>query len=471
MGKSTGFIEYDRETLEKRPVKDRIKDYKEIYIPMDYKKVEIQASRCMDCGVPFCCSEFGCPLGNVIPEVNDLVYQGKWKEALNILLQTNNFPEFTGTVCPALCESACTLGLYNKSVCNKNIELSIINKAFEEGWIKANKPIIKTNKNIAIVGSGPSGLACADQLNKAGHNVVVFERDDRIGGLLTYGIPDFKLEKWVVDRRINLMKEEGVIFKHNIWIGRDYPSAYLKKEFDAVVLCGGATQARDLPVPGRNLEGLYFAMEYLTQQNKRNQGIEIDEEEIIAKDKNVVVIGSGDTGIDCIGTAIRQGAKKVYQIGRSGKSLEKSDENRMWPMYPMKLKNLEDCEEGGIREFSVKVTAFSGVKGKVNKLHGIKIDENYKEIPNSEFEIDCDLALFAMGFLHPEHESMLHDLGVELDEKGNVKTNENYKTSVDGIYAAGDMRTGQSLVAHAINEGRKVARKIDLKLMGSTNLR
>ena len=267
------------------------------------------------------------------------------------------------------------------------------------------------------------------------------------------------------------MKEEGVIFKHNIWIGRDYPSAYLKKEFDAVVLCGGATQARDLPVPGRNLEGLYFAMEYLTQQNKRNQGIEIDEEEIIAKDKNVVVIGSGDTGIDCIGTAIRQGAKKVYQIGRSGKSLEKSDENRMWPMYPMKLKNLEDCEEGGIREFSVKVTAFSGVKGKVNKLHGIKIDENYKEIPNSEFEIDCDLALFAMGFLHPEHESMLHDLGVELDEKGNVKTNENYETSVDGIYAAGDMRTGQSLVAHAINEGRKVARKIDLELMGSTNLR
>lgn len=471
MGKSTGFIEYDRENSKKRPVKERIKDYKEIYIPMDYKKIEIQAARCMDCGVPFCCSEFGCPLGNNIPEINDLIYKGKWKEALEILLQTNNFPEFTGTVCSALCENACTLSMYNKPVCNKNIEMSTINKAFEEGWIKANKPIIRTDKKIAIVGSGPSGLACADQLNKAGHNVTVFERDNKIGGLLTYGIPDFKLEKWVVDRRVDLMKEEGVEFKTNIWIGRDYPSTYLKKEFDIVVLCGGATQARDLPVPGRNLKGLYFAMDYLTQQNKRNQKIEIEEDEIIAKDKNVVIIGSGDTGVDCIGTAIRQGAKKVYQVGRSSKHTKQDKYMETWPIYPMKFKNIDSCEEGGIQESSMKVTAFSGEKGNVKKLHGIKIDEDFNEISNSEFEINCDLVLFAMGFLHPEHESMLSDLNVDLDERGNVKTDENYRTSVKGIYSAGDMRTGQSLVAYAISEGRKVAKEIDLYLMGSTNLR
>ena len=289
MGKSTGFIEYDRENLEKRPVEERIKDYKEIYIPMDYKDVITQASRCMDCGIPFCTSEYGCPLGNIIPEINDLIYRDKWKEALDILLQTNNFPEFTGTVCPALCENVCTLGKYSTSVCNKNIEISIINKGFENGWIKPNEPVMRTNKKVAIVGSGPAGLACADQLNKCGHNVTVFERDDRIGGLLTYGIPDFKLNKDVVDRRVKLMKDEGIEFRTNIWVGRDYPSLYLKKQFDVVVLCGGATQARDLPVPGRRLKGLYFAVEYLTQQNKRNQGIEIKEEEIIATDKNVVV--------------------------------------------------------------------------------------------------------------------------------------------------------------------------------------
>lgn len=471
MGKLTGFIEYDRENFKKRPVEERITDYKHIYIPMDYKNVEIQAARCMDCGVPFCCSEFGCPLGNNIPEINHLIYQEKWKEALDILIQTNNFPEFTGIVCPALCEGACNLSMYNKPVCNKNIEISIINKAFEEGWIKVNKPIIRTDKKIAIVGSGPSGLACADQLNKAGHNVTVFERDDKIGGLLTYGIPDFKLEKWVVDRRVDLMKEEGIEFKTNIWIGRDYPSTYLKKEFDVIVLCGGSTQARDLPVPGRNLKGLHFAVEYLTQQNKRNQKIEIEEEEILAKDKNVVIIGSGDTGVDCIGTAIRQGAKNIYQICRSGKTTKTNKSKEMWPIYPMKFKNIDICDEGGIKESSVKVIAFSGEKGKVKKLHAIKIDENYEEIPNSEFEINCDLVLFAIGFLHPEHESMLNDLNVELDERGNVKTDENYKTSVEGIYSAGDMRTGQSLVSYAISEGRNVAKEVDLHLMGSTNLR
>ncbi len=471
MGKSTGFIEYNREVLQKRPIEERIKDYKEVYIPMDYKQVQIQAARCMDCGVPFCCSEYGCPLGNVIPEINDLIYRGKWQEAWKVLSQTNNFPEFTGTLCPALCESACTLGVYSDSVSNKSIELSVINKAFEEGWIKANRPVMRTGKKIAIVGSGPTGLTCADQLNKAGHNVVVFERDDRIGGLLTYGIPDFKLEKWIVDRRVNLMKEEGIEFKTNIWIGRDYPAKHLKKEFDTVILCGGATQARDLPVPGRSLDGLHFAVEYLTQQNKRNQGIDIKEEEITAKDKNVVVLGLGDTGVDCTSTAIRQGAKNVCQIGRSANNIDKNYENKMWPMYPMKLKKLQMCEDGGTREFSVKVTAFSGENGKVKKLHGIKIDEKYEEISDSEFEIECNLVLVAMGFLHPEHELMLKDLGIELSDRGNVRTNEKFETSVEGIYSAGDMRRGQSLVAHAISEGRKVSKEVDLALMGNTNLR
>lgn len=471
MEKSTGFIDYDREALQKRPVEERIRDYDDIYIPMDYNKLRIQATRCMDCGVPFCTSEYGCPLGNVIPEINDLIYRDKWKEALDILLETNNFPEFTGTVCPALCENACILGMYNKAVCNKNIEMTIINRGFEEGWIVPKEPVTRTNKSIAIIGSGPAGLACADQLNKAGHNVVIFERDDRIGGLLTYGIPDFKLDKCIVDRRIDLMKKEGIKFKTNIWVGRDYPALYLKKEFDIVVLCGGATQARDLPVPGRTLNGLHFAVEYLIQQNKRNQGIAFDEDEIIAKDKNVVIIGSGDTGLDCLGTAIRQGAKKVYQLGRSGKSPGKRGNNKTWPIFPMEFKDGEAYEEGGIREYSVKVTAFSGEKGSVNKLHGIKIDKDHKEIPGSEFELDCDLVLFAMGFLHPEHEFMLKDLGVVLDERGNVKTNEHYRTSVDWIYSAGDMRTGQSLVAHAISEGRKVAKEIDLYLMGDTNLK
>ena len=471
MGKSTGFIEYDRENLEKRPVEERLKDYKEIYIPMDYKDVITQASRCMDCGIPFCTSEYGCPLGNIIPEINDLIYRDKWKEALDILLQTNNFPEFTGTVCPALCENVCTLGKYSTSVCNKNIEISIINKGFENGWIKPNEPVMRTNKKVAIVGSGPAGLACADQLNKCGHNVTVFERDDRIGGLLTYGIPDFKLNKDVVDRRVKLMKDEGIEFRTNIWVGRDYPSLYLKKQFDVVVLCGGATQARDLPVPGRRLKGLYFAVEYLTQQNKRNQGIEIKEEEIIATDKNVVVIGSGDTGADCIRTAIRQGAKKVYQFGRSGKCSEKRNNQDVWPIYPMKFKNIEAYEEGGIREYSVKVTAFSGENGKVNKLHAVRIDEEHNEIEGSEFELECDLVLFAMGFLHPEHEDMLKDLKVDLDERGNVLTDDKFRTSVEGIYSAGDMRRGQSLVAHAISEGRKAAKEIDLYLMGNTNLK
>ena len=471
MGKSTGFIDYKREDFKKRPVEERIKDYREIYLPMNYEDIKKQASRCMDCGVPFCSSDFGCPLGNTIPEINDLVYKGQWKKALDILLQTNNFPEFTGTVCPATCESACCLSINHESVCNRNIELSIVNKAFEEGYIKAQSPVMRTNKKIAVVGSGPAGLACAAQLNKAGHNITVFERDDRIGGLLTYGIPDFKLDKRIVDRRIRLMEAEGIVFKTNIWVGRDYPAAYLNKEFDTVVLCGGSTQARDLPVPGRNLRGLHFAVDYLKQQNKRNKGIKIEYNVIDAKDKHVVVIGGGDTGSDCIGTAIRQGAKSVYQLEISSEPPKNKNTEHPWPMYPMILRTSTSHEEGANREFSVKTTAFSGEGGHVKKLHAIKIDEKFNDIPGSEFEIDCELVLFAMGFLHPEHETMLKDLNIELDGRGNVNTDDKYKTSIDGIFSAGDMRRGQSLVVHAISEGRKVAREVDLYLMGSTNLK
>ncbi|MGL5313006.1 MAG: glutamate synthase subunit beta [Peptostreptococcaceae bacterium] len=471
MGKITGFIDHKRENFKKRPIEERVKDYKEIYLPMNYDDIKTQASRCMDCGVPFCSSDFGCPLGNTVPEINDLVYKGEWKKALDILLQTNNFPEFTGTVCPALCESACSLSINDDSVCNRNIEISIVSKGFEEGYIKAQPPVMRTNKKIAIVGSGPAGMACAAQLNKAGHNVTVFERDDRVGGLLTYGIPDFKLEKNIVDRRVKLMEEEGITFKTNMWVGRDYPAAYLNKEFDAVVLCGGSTQARDLPVPGRNLRGLHFAVDYLKQQNKRNKGIEVEDNIIDAKDKHVVVIGGGDTGSDCIGTAIRQGAKSVYQLEIGSEPPKKKNSHQPWPMYPMILRTSTSHEEGANREFSVKTTAFSGEGGNVKKLHAVKIDENFRDIPGSEFEIDCELVLFAMGFLHPEHETMLNDLNIMLDERGNVKTDDRYKTSVEEIFSAGDMRRGQSLVAHAISEGRKAAREVDIYLMGSTNLK
>ena len=312
MGKTTGFMEYDRQDFKKRPVSERIHDYNNVYIPTCMEEVERQAARCMDCGVPFCNSFAGCPLGNIIPEFNDLVYKKQWKKALSVLRETNNFPEFTGTVCPHPCESACILGLNSDPVAIKQMELSIVNKGYEEGWIIPQPPAIRTGKKVAIIGSGPAGLAAADQLNQAGHSVTVFERADRLGGLLSYGIPDFKLEKHVVDRRINLMREEGVNFMPNTWVGRDYPATHLSKHFDAVVLCGGSTQARDLPVPGRNLKGLHLAVEYLTQQNKRNQGIEITEAPITAEGKSVVVIGGGDTGSDCIGIALRQGAKAVY---------------------------------------------------------------------------------------------------------------------------------------------------------------
>ncbi len=471
MGKTTGFKEYERKNFAKRPVEERLGDYKDVYIPLGYDEMQIQAARCMDCGVPFCSSETGCPLGNTIPEFNDMVYRGQWKKALEILRQTNNFPEFTGTVCPAPCETACVLGINSNPIAIKHIELSVINHAYEEGWISPNPPIVRTGKKIAVVGSGPSGLAAADQLNQAGHWVTVFERGNRIGGLLTYGIPDFKLEKHVVDRRIKLMEDEGVSFITDTWVGKDYPAEKLLKDFDAVVLCGGSTQARDLPVPGRNLEGLYVAMDYLRQQNERIQGFSVTGKDITAKDKHVVVIGGGDTGSDCIGTALRQGAKAVYQLEIMPKPPVGRTEQYPWPNYPMLLRTSTSQEEGGIRDFSVKTAAFSGKDGKVKTLHAVKLDEKLQEIPGSQFEIPCDLALFAMGFLHPEHEGMLQALGTALDGRGNVKTDCHYQTSVPKVFAAGDMRRGQSLVVWAISEGRKAAKAVDLFLMGSTNLK
>lgn len=471
MGKVTGFMEYPRQDLEKRSVSERLGDYKNVYLMPDEESVCRQAARCMDCGVPFCNSFAGCPLGNVIPEFNDMVYRGQWKKALEILLRTNNFPEFTATVCPHPCESACVLGIHEAPVAIKQMELSIVNKGFEEGWIVPKPPARRTGKKVAVIGSGPSGLACSDQLNKAGHTVTVFERADRVGGLLTYGIPDFKLEKHVVDRRVALLEEEGITFLTHTWVGRDYPATHLTKDFDAVVLCGGSTQARDLPVPGRNLSGLHLAVSYLTQQNKRNQGIAITEPEISAKDKHVIVIGGGDTGSDCIGTALRQGAKSVTQLEIMPKPPLERTEKCPWPMYPMMMRTSTSQEEGGTRTFAVKTTAFSGTGGKVKKLHGVAVDEKFIDIPGSGFELDCDLALFAMGFMHPEYEGMLHDLGVELDERGNVKTNKDYRTSLPSVFAAGDMRRGQSLVVWAISEGRRAARAVDLYLMGETMLR
>lgn len=471
MGKATGFKEYERKNFDKRPVEERLQDYKDVYIPLGYDEMQVQAARCMDCGVPFCSSGTGCPLGNTVPEFNDLVYRGQWLKALEILHQTNNFPEFTGTVCPALCEASCVLGMNDSPVTIKNIELSVINHAYEEGLVKPQPPTMRTGKKVAVVGSGPAGLAAADQLNKAGHTVTVFERANRIGGLLTYGIPDFKIEKWVVDRRVKLMEDEGIIFQTSTWVGRDYLTSDLTDKFDAVVLCGGSTQARDLPVPGRNLEGLHLAMDFLRQQNERIQDLPITGKEILAEGKSVVVIGGGDTGSDCIGTALRQGAKEVYQLEIMPKPPVERTDKYPWPGYPMIFRTSTSQEEGGKREFSVKTAAFSGKAGKVKTLHAVKLDEKLQEIPGSQFEIPCDLALFAMGFLHPEHEGMLKELGVELDERGNVKTNAQQQTSIEKVFAAGDMRRGQSLVVWAISEGRKAAKAVDSFLMGSTNLK
>jgi len=488
MGAIKGFMEFGREGPTGRPIEDRLKDQKECYSPFPEEKFKEQGARCMDCGVPFCQSESGCPLGNLIPDWNDMVYRGRYNEAVELLLKTNNFPEFTGRVCPAPCEGACVLGITEPAVTICNIEEMIAEKGFEEGFIKAKPPQSRTGKNIAVVGSGPAGLACAAQLNSVGHEVTVFEKDDRIGGLLMYGIPHFKLDKEIVKRRITLMKEEGVIFKTGVNIGVDKPANELKEEYDAVVLCGGSQKPRDLLVEGRDLDGIHYAMEFLPQQNKRNEGDVIPNDiSITAKDKNVLIIGGGDTGSDCVGTSLRQGAKSLVQFELLPEPPRSRTDNNPWPQWPKVFRVSSSHEEANMREGKEKITEycvatkkFTGKNGKVSKIHGIKLafgDPDPKtgrafmnEVPDSEFEMDVELVLLAMGFVHPIHEGMVQELNLKLDERQNVFCDENKMTSEEGVFVAGDMTRGQSLVVWAIAEGREAARSVDKFLMKTTQL-
>ncbi len=472
MGNPTGFMEIARVTFERRPIEERILDWKEVYKDFPEDKLKAQASRCMDCGVPFC--HQGCPLGNIIPDWNDLVYRDQWKDALQRLLATNNFPEFTGRICPAPCEGSCVLGINADPVTIKNIEISIIDRAFKEGIVKASPPAVRTGKKVAVVGSGPAGLAGAAQLNHAGHWVTVFERADRIGGLLRYGIPEFKMEKRVLDRRLNIMTEEGVTFRTNANVGVNVSVEELRGNFDAILLSGGATAPRDLPVPGRDLKGIHFAMEYLPLQNKRCEGDTIpDSQFITAKDKHVVIIGGGDTGADCLGTSHRQGARSIVQFELLPKPpLERAADNP-WPNWPNIFRTSSAHEEGGGREYCVLTKSFTGRDGQVEQLHAVRVEfegRNMREVPGSEFTINADLVLLAMGFLGPERNGMLGQLGVNINERGNVATDTEKMTSIPGIFAAGDMSRGQSLVVWAIREGRVAARCMDKYLMGSTEL-
>lgn len=484
MGTPTGFLKQDRELPKKRDPKKRISDYHEVDPVIDESITQKQAARCMDCGIPFC--HQGCPLGNIIPEFNDAVYQNNWKQAYEILISTNNFPEFTGRICPAPCETSCVLAINKSAVAIEYIEKSIIEKAFQEGYAKPRIPSSRTNKKIAVVGSGPAGLAAAAQLNYAGHFVTVFERDDELGGLLRYGIPDFKLEKQVLDRRINLMIEEGVKFQTNVNVGENLPIEQLKDDFDAVLLCGGSTVPRDLPIPGRNLKGVHYAMDFLTQQNRRVAGKKVLSEEIWATGKNVMVIGGGDTGSDCVGTSNRHGAKSVTQIEILGKPPKDRTEAMPWPSWPMIMRTSTSHEEGCERQWSIVTREFIG--DEQGNLKALKIAEveilpagqagkkaepgkapGFSEIPGTEQIIPCELALLAMGFLYPQHTGLLDQLGIDYDVRGNVKATR-YQTSIESIFTAGDMRRGQSLVVWAISEGREAARAVDQYLMGQTEL-
>lgn len=479
MGKPTGFKEISRQDRTYAPAADRIRHYGEFVIPLSAEELSRQGARCMDCGIPFC--HQGCPINNIIPDWNDLIYRGNWREALQVLHSTNNFPEFTGRICPAPCEAACTLNLNDEPVTIKTIECAIIDKGWEEGWIEPQIPAHHTGRRVAVVGSGPSGLACAQQLARAGHDVMVFERQNRIGGLLRYGIPDFKMEKFLIDRRMAQMQAEGVIFRPNSQVGGNIPVKKLLDEFDAIVLAGGSEKSRDLPVPGRELKGIHFAMEFLPQQNRRLAGDKIPEDLVLtATGKHVVVIGGGDTGSDCIGTSIRQGAASVTQLEILPKPPEKENKALTWPNWPNKLRSSSSHEEGcERREWSVSAHSFEGKNGQVIKLNVVRVDWKKDEksnwvmsaIPGSEFELQTDLVLLAMGFVHPVHEGMLKELGVALDARGNVKADiSNYRTSIDKVFAAGDMRRGQSLVVWAIREGRQTARAVDEYLMGTSEL-
>jgi glutamate synthase (NADPH/NADH) small chain len=472
MGKITGFIEYAREMPERRPVAERINDYLGVYQPFPEKSLQRQGARCMDCGVPFC--HTGCPLNNVIPDWNDLVYRDRWKAAIRALHSTNNFPEFTGRVCPAPCESACVLGINEPPVTIKLIEQSIVERAFHEGWIRPDPPETRTSKHVAVVGSGPAGLAAAQQLNRAGHSVTVFEKADRLGGLLRYGIPDFKLDKCLLDRRLELMRKEGVKFQTGAHVGRNVPVEDLRRDFDAILLAGGAEQPRDLQAPGRELRGIRFAMDFLPQQNHRCAGDRLDFcGEILATGKRVAIVGGGDTGADCLGTALRQKALSVHQLEIMPQPPATRAPQTPWPLWPLVLRTETSHEEGGVREWSVATTAFTGDdRGNVRTLHAIRAGPppDFTPIPATEFTLDVDLVLLAMGFLGPSKDGMLEQLSVALDESGNVAAGENHMTSVPGIFAAGDMRRGQSLVVWAIAEGRRAARAIDRYLMGESRL-
>lgn len=477
MGKPTGFLEASRELPQKRDVSQRISDYKEVEGPVDETIARKQSGRCMDCGTPFC--HQGCPLGNNIPEFNDAAYQGNWKLAYEILVSTNNFPEFTGRICPAPCEASCVLAINKPAVTIEYIEKSIIEKAFDYGYVLPKIPATRTGKKIAIIGSGPAGLAAAAQLNYAGHHVTVFERADEVGGLLRYGIPDFKLDKTVLDRRIKLMEEEGIAFKTNADVGENIPVRQLRDDFDAILLCGGATIPRDLPIPGRNLKGIHFAMDFLTQQNRRVNGKSISVEEIVATEKNVIVLGGGDTGSDCVGTSNRHGARSVTQIEILNRPPAERNLSMPWPNWPMILRTSSSHEEGCERQWSIVTKEFIGDDaGNLKALNVIEVEWNkppdgklpfLNEVPGSEKIIPCELVLLALGFLHPQQEGLLKQLGVEFDERGNVKCNR-YHTSVEGIFSAGDMRRGQSLVVWAISEGREAARAVDEFLMGESTL-
>ena len=472
MGKVTGFLEYTREQPLRRDPRERIKDWFEIYQPFEYKSVQVQGARCMDCGVPFC--HTGCPLTNIIPDWNDLVYKDRWKDAIRVLHATNNFPEFTGRICPAPCEAACVLGINEPPVSIKLIERNIIDYAWEQGWIKPEPPSVRTGKKIAVIGSGPAGLAAAQQLNRAGHRVSVFEKADRIGGLLRYGIPNFKMEKHLIDRRIRQMDVEGVEFVVNAHVGVNIDVDGLRADYDAILLSGGAEAPRNLNVPGRELKGIYFAMEFLPQSNKRCEGDAINpEESIMATDKNVIIIGGGDTGADCLGTSHRHGAKSVHQFELLPKPPDQRAGSTPWPLWPLQLRVESSHEEGGIREWSVATTHFEGDENdNVKKLHGIRVGPapKFEPIPGTEFTLDADFVLLAMGFLGPVKTGMLEQLGVALDNRGNVAADQDYMSSVPGVFAAGDIRRGQSLVVWAIAEGRKAARGIDKYLMGSSKL-
>ena len=462
MGKVTGFLEIQREQPTRRDPKQRVQDWFEIYNPFPEEKQREQGARCMDCGVPFC--HTGCPVNNLIPDWNDLVYNGRWESAIRRLHSTNNFPEFTGRICPAPCEAACVLGINQPAVSIKLIERSIVERGWDEGWIRPEPPEHATGKRVAVVGSGPAGLAAAQQLRRAGHSVTVYEKNDRIGGLLRYGIPNFKLEKHVIDRRIDQMRSEGVQFVTGAHVGVNIPIETLTGQYEAILLCGGSEQPRDLKIPGRELKGIHYAMEFLPQQNRRNEGDTLEPSiEILATGKRVLIIGGGDTGADCLGTSHRQGAKSVHQFEIMPKPPEQRAASTPWPLWPMQLRTESAHEEGGVRGWSINSIQFSGDEnGNVKQLHAVQVGPppKFEPVAASEFTLDVDLVLLAMGFLGPVRSGMIEQLGLALDNRGNIATT-NYMSSVDGIFAAGDMRRGQSLVVWAIAEGRKAAAAVD----------